>query len=155
MSSTGVQTCQEESSRKKEKERENKKKNCGRGRGNEQRSLTVFSWEQRFAFQHLRENTTCRPNIDGDVVFLPSEHDFRSSVVSSRDVTCHLGILDSSEAEVADLAGGERREPSEKGDGDVMARSWRGKEGRKTKKETVSPLTFTNTNPEDHKIIEQ
>lgn len=41
--------------------------------------------------------------LTGDVVLLPGQHDLGRSIVSRRDVACHLGILQAGEAEVADL----------------------------------------------------
>lgn len=63
----------------------------------------VLAREQRLALQHLCEDTTGAPDIHLHVVLLPCEHDLGSPVVSRRDVSGHLGILDAREAEVADL----------------------------------------------------
>ena len=63
----------------------------------------VFAREERLALQHFSEDTSRTPDIDFHVVLLPREHDFWSSVVSCRNVSSHLGILDASEAKVADF----------------------------------------------------
>ena len=63
----------------------------------------VFSREERFALEHFSEDASCAPNIDFDVIFLPREHDLGSSIVSRRDVTGHLRILNACKAEVADF----------------------------------------------------
>lgn len=63
----------------------------------------VLAREQRFALQHLSEDAPCTPNIDLYVVLLPRKHDLRCSVVPSRHVTGHLGVLDTGQAEVANL----------------------------------------------------
>lgn len=63
----------------------------------------ILSWEQRFAFQHLCEYTSRTPNINFHVILLPCKHDLWSSVVSCRDISCHLRILNTSETEIADL----------------------------------------------------
>jgi len=63
----------------------------------------VFSREQRLALEHLGEDASCTPDIHLDIVLLPCEHDFWRSVVSGRNVSCHLGVLYTSETEVADL----------------------------------------------------
>ena len=64
---------------------------------------TVFAREKGLSLQHLREDTACRPDVDGNVVLLPGEHDLGSAVVAGRDVAGHLGVLYSREAKVADL----------------------------------------------------
>lgn len=63
----------------------------------------ILSWEQWFALQHFCKNAASTPDINLHVVFLPSKHDFRRSVVSGRNVSGHLGILDTGQAEVANL----------------------------------------------------
>jgi hypothetical protein len=63
----------------------------------------VLAGEKRLALQHLCKNAACAPNVDLDVVFLPREHNFRRAIVPCRDVTRHLGVLYTGEAEVADL----------------------------------------------------
>lgn len=64
---------------------------------------TIFSWEQRLALQHLCEDTSRTPDIYRDIVFLPREHDLRSSIVSRRNIASHLRILNTGETKVADL----------------------------------------------------
>ena len=63
----------------------------------------VLAREEWLALEHLCKDTTCTPDIDLDVVFLPCEHDFWRSVVSCRDIAGHLGVLNSGEAKIADL----------------------------------------------------
>lgn len=63
----------------------------------------VLSWEKRLARQHLREYTASTPYVNLHIILLPCQHDLGGTVVSRRDVSCHLGILNSREAEVADL----------------------------------------------------
>jgi hypothetical protein len=63
----------------------------------------VLSGEQRLTLEHLGENTSNTPDIDFNIVLLPGEHDFGGSVVSRRDVTGHLGILNTGKTKVANL----------------------------------------------------
>jgi hypothetical protein len=63
----------------------------------------VLSREKRFALKHLSENAASTPDINLNVVFLPGEHNLGSSVVSCRNITSHLGVLDSGKTKVADL----------------------------------------------------
>jgi hypothetical protein len=63
----------------------------------------IFARKQGLAFEHLRKDTACTPDIDLDIVFLPCKHDLRRSVISCRDIASHLGVLNSSESEVANL----------------------------------------------------
>lgn len=63
----------------------------------------ILSGKQRLAFEHLCENTSRTPNINFHIVFLPSKHDLWCSVVSCRDISGHLRILNTSETEIADL----------------------------------------------------
>lgn len=83
--------------------------------------LTVLAWEKRLSFQHFRKDATRTPDIDcrlsslapayhssrtkltSDIVLLPSQHDFRRSVISGRYVSGHLGILNSRQTKVTDL----------------------------------------------------
>jgi hypothetical protein len=51
----------------------------------------------------LRLLTHRSPQLTGDIVLLPRQHDFRSPVISGRHVSRHLGILDSSQTKVTDL----------------------------------------------------
>ena len=53
----------------------------------------VFAREQRFTLKHLRKDTARAPDVDLHVVLLPREHDFRSAVVSCRDIAGHLRVL--------------------------------------------------------------
>jgi hypothetical protein len=63
----------------------------------------ILAREKGFTVQHLGKDATGAPNVHLDVVFLPREHDLRSSVVSRRDVASHLGVLNAGETKVADL----------------------------------------------------
>ena len=63
----------------------------------------ILSWEKRLALQHLCEDTSGTPDINLDIIFLPCEHNLRRSIVSRRDISGHLGILNTSQTEVADL----------------------------------------------------
>jgi hypothetical protein len=63
----------------------------------------VLSGEQGLALEHLGKDTSDTPDINFNVVLLPGEHDFGSSVVSRRDVTGHLGVLDTGQTKVANL----------------------------------------------------
>ena len=63
----------------------------------------VLAGEEWLALEHLSKDAASTPDIHLDIVFLPGEHDFGSSVVSSRNVARHLGVLDPCQAEVADF----------------------------------------------------
>ena len=63
----------------------------------------VFSGEKRLALEHLRKNTACTPDVYLHVVFLPCEHDLRGTVITGGNVTGHLGVLYTGQAEIADL----------------------------------------------------
>lgn len=63
----------------------------------------VLAWEEGLAFEHLGKDASCTPDVDGNVVLLPGEHDFGSTVVSCADVSSHLRVLDTSETEIANL----------------------------------------------------
>ena len=63
----------------------------------------VLSGEQRLALKHLREDAPRTPDIDLHVVLLPREHDLGCSVVSRGNVSGHLGVLYTGQAEIADL----------------------------------------------------
>lgn len=63
----------------------------------------VLAGEKGLSLQHLREDTSGTPDVHLDIVFLPGEHDFGSSVVSCGDVARHLGVLDTGQSEIADL----------------------------------------------------
>ncbi len=65
--------------------------------------LTVLAREERLALEHLCEDASCAPDVDCDVVLLPCEHDLGCAVVAGGDVAGHLGVLQTGEAEVADL----------------------------------------------------
>jgi hypothetical protein len=63
----------------------------------------ILSREERLALEHLCENASCTPNIHFHIVLLPREHDLRSAVVSCRDISSHLRVLDAGETEIANL----------------------------------------------------
>jgi len=63
----------------------------------------VLSWKKWLALQHLGEDTTGTPDINLHIILLPCKHDFRRSVISRRDISGHLGILQTGKTEVADL----------------------------------------------------
>jgi hypothetical protein len=66
---------------------------------------TIFAREERLALEHLREDAAGTPDVHGNIVFLPCEHDLWCTVVSCRNVTSHLRILDTSKSEITDLEG--------------------------------------------------
>lgn len=63
----------------------------------------VLAREEGLALQHLGENAAGTPDIDLDIVLLPSEHDLGGAVVTSRNIARHLRILDTRKAEIANL----------------------------------------------------
>ncbi len=63
----------------------------------------ILSREQRLALQHLCKDAPRTPDVNLHIIFLPCKHDLRSSVVSRRDISGHLRILNTGETEVADL----------------------------------------------------
>lgn len=63
----------------------------------------VLAGEEWLALEHFGKDTASAPDIDLDIVFLPCEHDLGRPVVSCRYVTCHLGVLNTGQAEVANL----------------------------------------------------
>lgn len=63
----------------------------------------VLAWKEGFSFQHLRKDTPCAPYVDLHIVLLPREHNLRRAVVSRRHVSCHLWVLDTRKAKIADL----------------------------------------------------
>lgn len=63
----------------------------------------VLSWEQRLALEHFRKDAACTPDIDLNIVFLPCKHNLWRTVVAGGNVSSHLGVLYTGQAEVADL----------------------------------------------------
>ena len=63
----------------------------------------IFPWEKRFTLKHLCKDTACAPDVYLHVVFLPREHDFRSAVISRRNIASHLRVLDSCEPKITNL----------------------------------------------------
>lgn len=63
----------------------------------------ILAGEEGSALEHLGENTASRPDVDSNIVLLPGEHDLRGTIVTSGDVSGHLGVLDTSQAKVTDF----------------------------------------------------
>ena len=63
----------------------------------------ILSWKQWLSLQHLRKDAGCTPDIDFHIVFLPCEHDLGSAIIPGRDIACHLGVLNTGKAKVADF----------------------------------------------------
>lgn len=63
----------------------------------------VLSGEQWLALEHLGEDASRAPDINLDVVLLPGEHDLGGTVVSRRNISSHLGVLDPGQTEITDL----------------------------------------------------
>lgn len=63
----------------------------------------VLARKEWFAFQHLGKDTTGTPDVDLYIVFLPCQHDLWRPVVARRNITSHLGVLDTSQTKVADF----------------------------------------------------
>ena len=64
---------------------------------------TILSRKEGLALEHLGENTSRAPNVDGNIVFLPREHDLRGAIISRRHVAGHLRILYSGKTKVTYL----------------------------------------------------
>lgn len=63
----------------------------------------VLSREERLALEHFREDATCTPDINLNIVFLPCEHNLRCAVVAGGNVSGHLRVLYTGQAEITDL----------------------------------------------------
>ena len=63
----------------------------------------IFSREKWLALQHFGKDATSTPDINFDIVLLPGEHDFRGSVITCRNISSHLGVLDTSKTEITNL----------------------------------------------------
>lgn len=63
----------------------------------------VLSREKGLALKHLSEDATGTPNIHLNIILLPREHNLGCAVISRRNVTRHLGVLNASQTEVANL----------------------------------------------------
>lgn len=63
----------------------------------------VLSREENFSQNHLRQNTSDAPDIYSIGVFLPSQYDLWSSIVSCGDIASHLLVLFSSQPKVTDF----------------------------------------------------
>jgi hypothetical protein len=63
----------------------------------------ILAGEEGLAVKHLSKDAAGTPDINLDVVFLPGEHDLGGSVISRRNVSGHLRVLDAGESEVANL----------------------------------------------------
>lgn len=77
---------------------------CSQKLGNDGKLVhVVLAGEQRLALEHFCENAASTPDIDLHIVLLPREHDLGCSVVARRDISSHLRILYTREAEIANL----------------------------------------------------
>ena len=63
----------------------------------------ILAGEEGFALEHFCKDAASAPDIDLDVVLLPGEHDLRRTVVPGGHISRHLGVLDTGQAEVANL----------------------------------------------------
>lgn len=63
----------------------------------------VLSREKGLALKHLSEDATGTPNIHLNIILLPREHNLGCAVISRRNVARHLGVLNASQTEVANL----------------------------------------------------
>ena len=63
----------------------------------------VLAWEKRLALKHLCKDAACAPDINLHIVLLPREHNLGRAVVSGRDITGHLRVLNTGETKVADF----------------------------------------------------
>lgn len=63
----------------------------------------ILPGEQRFPFQHLRENTASAPDVHLHVILLPRKHDLGRPVIPRRNIASHLRVLDTSQAKVTDF----------------------------------------------------
>lgn len=63
----------------------------------------IFAREQWLALKHLGKDAACAPDVHFHIVLLPCEHNLWCSVVSRRDIACHLRVLYTCQAEVADF----------------------------------------------------
>ena len=63
----------------------------------------IFPRKQGFALQHLGKYTTRAPDVHLHIVLLPREHNLRRAIVSRRNISRHLRVLDSSQTEIADF----------------------------------------------------
>lgn len=63
----------------------------------------IFPRKQGFALQHLRKYTSRTPDVHLNIVLLPREHDLRRTIVSRRNISRHLRVLDSSQTEIANF----------------------------------------------------
>jgi hypothetical protein len=63
----------------------------------------IFSRKERLSLQHFRKYTPGTPDINFDIILLPREHNFWSSVIPGRDVARHLRILDTGKPKVTDF----------------------------------------------------
>lgn len=63
----------------------------------------VLAWEEWLALEHFSKDAACAPDVNFDIVLLPREHDLRGAVVSCRDISSHLRVLNTSQAKIANL----------------------------------------------------
>ena len=64
---------------------------------------TILSGKEGLALKHLSENASRAPDVDGDIVFLPREHDLGGPIITRRHVAGHLRILYSGKTKVTYL----------------------------------------------------
>jgi hypothetical protein len=64
---------------------------------------TILSRKEGLAFKHLGENASRAPNVDGNIVFLPREHDLGGPIITRGHVAGHLRILYSGKTKVTYL----------------------------------------------------
>ena len=63
----------------------------------------ILAREEGLALEHLGKDTASAPDVDLNVVLLPGKHDLWRTVVPRRHISSHLRILDSRQAEIANL----------------------------------------------------
>lgn len=63
----------------------------------------VLAGEEWLSLEHLGKDAASTPDIYLDVVLLPCEHNLGGTVVTRGHVTRHLRVLNTSQAEVANL----------------------------------------------------
>jgi hypothetical protein len=69
----------------------------------EEKARTIFAWKEGFSLEHLGEDTASAPNVHRNVILLPSQHDLWRAVITRRDVSGHLWILNTRQSKIADL----------------------------------------------------
>lgn len=64
---------------------------------------TILSGKEGLSLKHLGENAPRAPNVHGNIVFLPREHDLGGAIIPRRHVASHLRILYSGKTKVTNL----------------------------------------------------